>query len=101
MKTVLVLTLLAVAIACCYARPAARRKPSLAPWRSSHPVQPKQQSTRTLICHKEKMAVKCFQEDPLCQGEWIETPDPFVCCLDFQGQSFEFEPGTVCHPCLP
>ena len=41
MKTVLVLTLLAVAIACCYAGPTAQRKSSLSAWQASHPVKPK------------------------------------------------------------
>ena len=117
MKTVLVLTLLAVTIACCYARHVEHdNEPSWASGQSSHPQRPKYPGKwlpQTIACNvlnnelffyilgikESKIEVDCFLAEPDCVGPLRRARGRDVCCFYFHGMSYHEEGEWQCHRC--
>ena len=118
MKTVLVLTLLAMTIACCYARPAKyANEPSWASWQSSHsetaehfkhPEHLGKWLAHTIVMHNElvfyilgtkqsELEVDCFNL-PGCfgPGKFVST---FDCCVTLWAITYRIINTMMCFEC--
>ena len=116
MKTVLVLTLLAVTIACCYARPAERaNEPSRQSSHDSETAEHSQYSEHPgnftvamynllmdyffyILGMKEPLIIQCF-EFPHCFGESLVLTNVAECCILLRRMSYREVITGRCMDC--